>query len=147
MVKKTIVYNDLNGNQLTDDFYFNISKAELIDMQIEDESFQAKIQRIVDTKDDRRLQKLVSELIDKSFGVRSSDGIEFLKGDEYLRHFKATDAYNNLRVELATDADKLTEFVKGIMPSDLMEKAEAEAQAQIESISNHQKNIPAPSIK
>lgn len=144
MIKKTVQYEDLNGNKLTDDFYFNISKSELIDMQIKDESFQSKIQRIIDTKDDRKLQKLISELIDKSFGKRSPDGIEFLKDDDILRHFKATNAYDVLRVELATDADKLTEFVKGIMPVDLMEKAEEQARAQAESIANHQKNIPAP---
>lgn len=144
MIKKTIPYSDLNGNMLTDEFYFNITKAELIDMQIEDESFQKKIQRIIDTKDDRKLQLLISELIDKSYGKRSADGIEFLKDPEYLRHFKATDAYNVLRVELATDADKLTEFVKGIMPVDLMEQAEAASKAQIEEMQNRQKNIPAP---
>lgn len=144
MVKKTITYHDLNGNELKDDFYFNINKAELIDMQIEDESFQSKIQRIIDTKDNRRLQKLVSDLIDKSYGERSSDGIAFLKTEERLARFKATDAYNVLRVELATDADKLTEFVKGIMPKDLMEQAE---KAQAEELANHNKNIPAPPVK
>lgn len=147
MIKKTIPYEDLNGNQLVDDFYFNISKSELIDMQIEDESFQSKIQRIVDTKDNRKLQKLISDLIDKSYGVRSSDGIEFLKDADSLHHFKATNAYDVLRIELATDADKLTEFVKGIMPKDLMEKAEEESKAQIEELQNHQKNIPAPPVK
>lgn len=147
MVKKTIEYEDLNGNLLKDDFYFNITKAELIDLQIEDESFQAKIQRIIDTKDDKRLQKLVSELIDMSFGKRSADGIEFLKSPDILYHFKATDAYNRLRVELATDADKLTEFVKGIMPADLMKQAEDASKAQIEELQNHQKNIPAPPVK
>lgn len=147
MIKKTIPYHDLNGNSLVDDFYFNIRKSELIDMQLEDESFQTKIQRIIDTKDDRKLQRLISDLIDKSYGVRSADGIEFIKSEDVLRHFKATEAYDILRVELATDADKLTEFIKGIMPADLMEKAEAESKAQIESLANHQKNIPAPNLK
>lgn len=147
MIKKTIPYEDLNGNQLVDDFYFNISKSELIDMQIEDDTFKSKIQRIIDTKDNRKLQQLISELIDKSYGKRSSDGIEFLKDADILHHFKATNAYDVLRIELATDADKLTEFVKGIMPKDLMEKAEEESKAQIEELQNRQKNIPAPPVK
>lgn len=128
MLKKTITYPDYNGGTLTQDFYFNLSQAEIMEMEMSTTGGLVEtINRIVAAQDTASIVKIFKDLILKAYGVKSLDGQAFLKEDEDGRplynKFKQTEAYSQLFMELATNADKAAEFVNGIVPQDVAKAA------------------------
>lgn len=128
MIKKTITYTDYNGIERTENFYFNMSKAEVMEMELSTAGGMAEsIQKIVDAKDAPAIIRVFKDLVLKAYGVKSDDGRRFMKvkpdGTLYADEFKETEAYSQIFMELATDADKAAEFVNGIMPAELAQKA------------------------
>ena len=121
MLKKTITYNDYNGVERTEDFYFNLSKAELMEMEMSiSGGLTEMIEKIVATKDAPAIIKIFKELVLKAYGEKSADGKRFEKKNGALAEaFAETEAYSQIFMELATDADRAAEFVNGIMPSDI----------------------------
>lgn len=120
MLKKTITYTDFDGEERTEDFYFSLSKVELIEMQAsEDGGFEQYIRKIVDAKDIKKLVSVFKELVLKSYGVRSEDGRRFIKNEKLTEEFSQTNAFNDLFVQLATDEQRAIDFVNGIIPKDL----------------------------
>lgn len=124
MLKKTITYNDYNGSELTEDFLFNLSKAEVLEMEMATPGgFSEMIQRVISTQNTPELIKIFKELILKSYGEKSADGKRFVKSPELSEAFSQTEAFSNLFMELATNADEAAAFVNGIMPSDFAKQA------------------------
>ncbi len=122
MLKKTITYVDYDGNTRTEDFFFNLSKAELTEMELSTAGgLEAMLKRIVDARDGGRIIALFKDLILRSYGEKSLDGKRFIKSKELSDAFSQTEAYVELFMELSTDADKASEFVKGILPAGLAE--------------------------
>lgn len=123
MIKKTMKYENYNGEMVEEDFYFNLTKAELLDMEIQYEgSMTDYIKKIINSKDVSKLMDLFKEIIHKSYGVKSPDGRRFMKSPEILEDFLQTEAYSELFVKLATDADEATAFVNGIVPKNMTTK-------------------------
>ena len=123
MIKKTISYTDYDGNQRTDDYYFNMSKPELIEWQAsETGGLDKKIERISKEQDVKKVIELMKEIIQMSYGVKSDDGKRFIKNQEVLDEFMQSEAYSELFMELATDADKAAEFINGILPAGLADE-------------------------
>ena len=119
MLKKTITYNDYDGNERTEDFYFNLTQAEILEMDLSASGGLEKlIQKIISEKNGEKIVKLFKEIILKSYGEKSLDGKRFIKNEELTEAFIQTEAYSQLFVELATDSDKAAEFVNGIIPKD-----------------------------
>lgn len=131
MLKKEITYTDLNGDEVTETFYFNLSKSELIEMEVEqDGGLRATIERIIEANDTRQLVKEFKQLILAAYGQKSPDGKRFIKNEELRLEFEQTVAYDTLFMELATDEASAEAFIRGIMPNDLLEavqKADANA--------------------
>ena len=126
MLKETIKYTDYNGVERTEDFWFHLSKAELMEWEMGTTGgLTEMIKRIVDAQDAPAIIKIFKELILKAYGQKSPDGKRFIKSGELATEFSQTEAYSQLFMELATDADKAAAFVNGIMPSDVAEKAAA----------------------
>lgn len=120
MLKKTINYTDYNGNERNEDFYFHLSKAELMEMEMGTTGGLAEmIKRIVAAQDAPAIMKIFKDLILKAYGVKSPDGKRFIKNQDLIDEFAQTEAYSQLFMELAMDANKAAEFVNGIMPSDI----------------------------
>lgn len=124
MIKKTVTYDDFNGNSRTDELYFHLGKAELTEMELSKEGGLANYyQQIVDSQSVPELAKIFKELLVKSYGVKTADGKGFKKLDENGNplwvEFSQTAAYEALYMELITDTDKAIEFFNGIIPSDL----------------------------
>lgn len=118
MLKKTIPYTDYNGVERTEDFYFNLSKAEVMEMEMTTTGGLAdQITKIVAAKDNPSIIKIFKDLVLKAYGEKSPDGKRFIKNDELRTAFSETEAYSNLFMELATDANAATLFVNGIVPS------------------------------
>ena len=129
MLKKTIKYNDYNGVERNEDFYFNLSQAELMEMEMSTTGgLTETIEKIIKTQDAPAIIKIFKDLVLKAYGEKSADGKRFIKSEELSTAFSQTEAYSILFMELATDADAAAEFIKGIVP--------AEAAKQIDK-SNH----------
>jgi len=117
MLKKAITYTDYNGNERTENFYFNLSQAELMEMEMSTAGGLAEmINKIVAEQDAPAIIKIFKELILKAYGEKSPDGKRFVKSKEISEAFSQTEAYSKLFMELATDSDKAAEFVNGIVP-------------------------------
>ena len=117
MVKKTITYTDYDGVERTEDFYFNLSKSELIKMEYGTEGGLTKIlKKITDSKDTTEIMKYFDEILSKAYGEKSPDGKRFIKSKELYEAFAQTNAYDILFMELFSDTDKMTSFIKGIVP-------------------------------
>lgn len=117
MLVKKVSYVDYKGNQREEELYFNLSKAEVAELELSHSGgLSEKIKRIVATQDSGEIVTLFKELIIKSYGVISDDGRRFIKNDKSREEFLQTEAYSELFVELASDADKASDFVNGIIP-------------------------------
>lgn len=118
MLKKTITYTDYNGTERKEDFYFNLSKAELMEMEMGvDGGLSAMVEKIIAAQNTPQLIKLFKELILKSYGEKSADGKRFIKSEELSTAFSQTEAYSDLYMQLATNADEASKFVNGIVPT------------------------------
>lgn len=131
MLKKSITYTDYNGVERTEDFYFNLTKAEIMEMEMSTiGGFAEMIQRVIDAQDAPTIIKIFKDLVLRAYGEKSVDGKRFVKSDEIATAFSQTEAYSQLFMELATDSKAAAAFVNGIIPSDLAEKAQV---AQLEA--------------
>lgn len=123
MLKKKVTYTDYNGVERTEDFYFNLSKAEIMEMELGTTGgFTEMIQKVVAAQDAPTLIKIFKDLVLKSYGEKSADGKRFIKSDEIATAFSQTEAYSQIFMELATDADAATKFVNGIIPKDMADE-------------------------
>lgn len=123
MIAKTVKYNDFNGVEREEKFFFNLTKAEITEMELSTAGGLAEsIKQIVAAQDTPAIIKVFKELILKSYGEKSLDGKRFRKVDDagvpLSVAFSETEAYSNLFMELATDDKAAAEFVNGIMPSE-----------------------------
>ena len=124
MIKKTITYKDYNQVERTEDFYFNLSKAEVMEMEMSTSGGLAEMStRIVAAQDQPAIIKIFKDLILKAYGEKSPDGKRFIKSDELSIAFSQTEAYSQLFMELATDAEAASAFVNGIVPADMAKQA------------------------
>lgn len=120
MYTKEITYEDFNGVKRTEKLYFNLSKPELVKLQLSfDEGLDKYIMQIAKEKDPRKIIPFFEKLIDFSFGIKSEDGSRFLKSPQYTEEFKQTAAYDELYSQLIFDETgaEAIAFVKGIMPN------------------------------
>lgn len=125
MLKRTITYTDYKGNQRTEDFYFNLTKAELTEMELTTEGGMSEyIERIIKAQNQSEIVSAFKQLLLKAYGERSEDGRRFMKSEEISKAFSQTEAYSELFMELATDSDKASAFVNGIIPADIAESKE-----------------------
>ena len=117
MIKETLTFTDYDGNERTEDFYFNLSKAEVIEMEMTTAGgLEQMIKSIVSAKDTKRIIETFKSIIAKSYGQKSPDGRRFVKSKELTEDFMQTEAYTELFMRLATDADYASKFIKGILP-------------------------------
>ena len=118
MLKKTITYIDYNGTERKEDFYFNLSKAEIMEMEMGTTGGMVEmINKIVAAQDAPAIIDMFKKMILKAYGEKSADGKRFIKSKELSEAFSQTEAYSQLFMELATDADAASKFVNGIVPA------------------------------
>ena len=126
MKKETITYIDYNGTERTEDFYFNLSKAEIMEMEMSTAGGLAEtIQNVVKAQDQPAIIKIFKDLVLKAYGEKSADGKRFIKSEEISTAFSQTEAYSILFMKLATDADAAADFVNHIVPADMAKQAAA----------------------
>lgn len=138
MLKKTIPYIDYNGTERNETFYFNLSKAELMEMEMGTKGgFAEMLNGIIEAKDAPSIMKVFKDVILKAYGEKSPDGKRFMKSEEISKAFEQTEAYSNLFMELVTDADKAAEFINGIIPAEVAASAAANGGAAVLSPINN----------
>lgn len=124
MITKQITYTDFNGDQQTDTFYFNLTKAEMIELNMSAEGgIEDSINTVIRSRNNSEIHEMFKRIIGKSYGIKSVDGRFFRKSPEILAEFESTEAYSELIMEMFTDTTALSAFVIGLMPADLVEKA------------------------
>ena len=129
MLKKTIKYTDYNGVEREEDFYFNLSKAEIAEMELEIPGGMSEmLKRITAAQDTPTLVKIFKDLILRSYGVKSDDGRRFIKSQQLKEEFSQTEAYSELFMELATNADAASAFINGIIPADIAKESKKQIQ-------------------
>ncbi len=124
MYKETITYEDYNGEKRTEDFYFNLNKAEIIKWLTTSGGYTLDklVERLAKERNGKEIMKIFEELIYMAYGEISIDGRRFVKTDEVKRDFMETEAYSVLFTRLVTDAKAASEFINKIIPKDLSEE-------------------------
>lgn len=125
MLKKTIKYVDFNDIEREEDFYFNLSKTELLHIsQGRNGDFLNYLRSIINSKSISNIYDIFVDIILKSYGKRSDDGRSFIKSQEQSDLFKHSPAFDELVFELLSDSEKAAEFINGIVPKSISEKLE-----------------------
>jgi hypothetical protein len=120
MLKKEITFEDFNGEKTTETIYFNLTKSEMIEMEVGyEDGLDATIKRIIKTNDRQNLIKEFKKIILAAYGEKSEDGKKFVKSDAIREAFQQTAAYDAMFMELATNAESAASFMKGILPKDM----------------------------
>lgn len=128
MYKKTITYTDYNGIERTEDFYFHLSKAKIVEMEAgELGGYGEMLKRIIDSKDGPTIMKVFKKFILDSYGIKSPDGKRFMQSEEISKEFEETEAYSELFMSLCTDPNAASEFVNSVLPLTVEQRKEAEA--------------------
>ena len=127
MIKKTVTFTDFDGNKRTEDFYFHLTEQELTEWELSvDGGLSGVLTRIVNSQDTKTLIGIFKDILMKSYGVKTPDGRGFVKNKEVLNNFTCTQAFSDIYMELATDDKAAAEFINGVMPASLAEKANKE---------------------
>lgn len=131
MYKQTIDYVDFDGNKRSEDFYFNLTKAELVEMELgTDGGMSGILDRITRAKDTPSIIKEIKNIILKAYGIKSADGRKFLKNDQIRQEFECSEPFSEMFMSLATDDEKAAAFIIGIMPKDVAEAMPADFMEQ-----------------
>lgn len=128
MYKWTLTYTDFDDRERTEDFYFNFTKAELIEMEVaKSGGLAAMLQRIIDAKDTPEIIMEIKRLLLNAYGVKSGDGRHFMKNDQIRAEFEHSEPYSIMFMELSMNDEKAAEFINGVMPKELRDQASKEA--------------------
>lgn len=142
MLKKTVTYIDYDGNERTEDFYFDLSEDELIEMAVSEKGgLDNYIQTIIQTKDQKEIVKTFKELVAKAYGKKTADGRNFYKNSEILEDFVSTRAYTKIFMELAFNSDAAAQFINKVVPPDVLAEVaklrdKAEVTSPVGSVTN-----------
>ena len=118
MRKETIKYTDYNGNEREEDFYFHLSKAELMEWEFSKEGgLRNRLEKIIALQNIPEIMDNFKEIIKKSYGVKSDNGKQFIKNEQVLNEFLQSEAYSNLYMKLISDDEAASEFINGIIPN------------------------------
>lgn len=123
MYKKTIEYEDFNGEKRKEDFYFNLTQAEVTEMELSiDGGLSEMIKRVTEAKDVPSIVRIFKDLVLRSYGMRSPDGKRFIKTPQLSEEFSQTQAYSDFFMELAQNSEAAANFVNGIMPKNTQQQ-------------------------
>lgn len=134
MFKKTVTYEDYNGDTQTEDFYFNLTKIECLELEYgfgPGESLSGSIQTLINAKDANAIISTVKKVLLNAYGVKSPDGKRFIKNDEIREAFEQSPAFEQIYWELVTDPEKAAELISGIVPSTVREKLGADPKQEL----------------
>lgn len=126
MLKKTVTYANVDGDQVSKDLYFNISANELVEKEaLSNQTYSEKLKEIASSDKLSEIYPTVMEFIQEGYGVRTETG-DFEKDPADWEKFKRSLAYQALMDELLMNPDnngnRLAEFINGMLPPNLRSK-------------------------
>lgn len=117
MFKDVIEYEDYNGDLRSQTVYFNLSKAEMIKMEVGIKGgYGAYLQQIAKSNDSAAMLNAFEEIVRKAYGIRSEDGTRFIKSSEITEEFMQTEAYSEFLMKLLQDSKYMAKFCNSIIP-------------------------------
>lgn len=116
MLAEKIKYVDLDGQELEETFYFNLSKAEMVELELIYGGLEDYMNRLVQDRNTAELVKFYKAFILKAYGERGVDRKRFIKSQELRDKFEQTDAFSELFCKLTLDIDYAKRFLMGILP-------------------------------
>lgn len=132
MLKRDIKYTDFNGDEQTDTFYFNLTRAEIVELEyVEKGGLDEFIRTIVKTEDHKALIKLFKQIVLMAYGQKSDDGKRFIKNDQLREDFEQSAAFDELFIQLATNETTMSTFIQGILPKDMQDEIKRIDAAQL----------------
>lgn len=136
MLERVIEFEDFRGNKRSETFYFYLNQAEvtLWMTQEGDYTLDKILIRLAQERNGRKIMTMVEDIIHRSFGKISVDGVSFEKNEEDWKRFRGSEAFSNLFMELVTDAKACSEFVQAIIPSDMAEKIKDVMESNMEGL-------------
>lgn len=141
MLKKTITYEDFNGKEVSEEFFFHLSKAELVELEMSHKGGMLEwLQNLIKAEDGKTIMEEFKKIILNSYGKKSDDGRRFTKNETLREEFESSEAYSTLFMELVTDAEKASEFVNGIIPAGMAEEVAKLSPSPISAVPE----IPTP---
>lgn len=145
MLKKLIKYTDYDGRERSENFYFYLNKAELMEMELGvDGGMQQMIQLIIDKQDIPKIMNAFKTIILKAYGEKSPDGRRFIKSEALSTAFSQTEAYSNLYMELVTDAKAAAAFINGIVPEEVAQAANERRKQSEEAAEENEEDKVVP---
>jgi hypothetical protein len=145
LLKKTITYEDFNGETTTEDLFFHLSKAELVELEMSHEGgLSVSLQKIIESQDGKAIIAEFKSIILGSYGKKSEDGRRFIKNQALRDEFESSEAYSTLFMELVTNTDSAVEFINGVIPKGMVE--EAERVSQVPTLTAVAENTEKPSV-
>lgn len=160
MLKMDITFEDFNGKQHVDSFYFNMTRREVFMLQAKhsrlidaetgamEGGFQEYIESVINRGNGEEIANLFEDLILQSYGVKSEDGMSFVKNEKLRDDFKNTAAYDQLFFEVITDEKAMKSFVENVFPKPEEEKNVAPPSAHgFKNIQENPDNKPAAPVQ
>jgi hypothetical protein len=124
VLKKTITFEDFNGDEVSEDFFFHLSKAELVELELSHKGgLSESLKRIIEAEDGKGIIAEFKNIILSAYGQRSDDGRRFIKNQQLRDEFESSEAYSTLFMELVTNTDSAIEFINGVIPAGMAEEA------------------------
>lgn len=131
MLKKTIIFDNLDGEKVTEDFYFNITKAEVMEMEIAQKGgLSSHLDEVIKSENNLEIMRIFKEILKASIGYRSENGNRFIKNEEIWLNFYQSEAYSEFLMEFFTDPKSIAVFIEAVLPKDIQEFAEKAVAAQ-----------------
>ena len=126
MFEKKIKAVDFNGVEREETFYFNLTEAELVEMETSvDGGLAAYGKRIIECQNVPEVMDLFKKLILISYGEKSADGKRFIKEDpvrgKLSLEFMQTNFYSELYMEFIQHPESGAEFFNKVIPANLHE--------------------------
>ena len=148
MLRKSISYIDFDGNKAVEEVYFNLNKAELIDLEVMAEKPMSQIlEEIGKTPNARDVIGLFKLFIDRAYGIKSADGRRFIKNEDILSDFKSSEVYSELLWKIVSDANFAVEFIEGLVPADMLQQAMMENPAKAREFAAEKARLKAQIAK
>jgi len=145
VLKKTITFEDFNGTQVSEDFFFHLSKAELVELELSHKGgLSESLKRIIDAEDGKGIIAEFKNIILSAYGQRSDDGKRFIKNQQLREEFESSEAYSTLFMELVTNTDSAIEFINGVIPAGMAEEAAKLAAVDFPSTEEKVTVLPRP---
>lgn len=126
MLKKTVTYTNFNDEVCTEDLYFNLTKAEIVELQwSKKEGLDVMLANMVKAKDTPELLSTLKTFVLKAYGIKTEDGRRFDKNDQIREDFKNSAVYSEVFTDLIETDEKAFEFILGVIPKDIADEVRA----------------------